>query len=186
MSSYPITSPRGQQMLAYLPRYYETSRVMRSLMQAEGSESDELRRALNETLDQYFISTATWGLDAWETELGVKTDPGKPEDERRSVLKSKVRGVGTVNIGLIQNVAEAYSRGTVEVTDGVQPYTFQIKFIDALGTPPNLDDLKAAMEEIKPAHLDVEYAFRYFMLGEIEAQTIAQLEATYLDQFAWG
>jgi hypothetical protein len=34
-----LTSTRGQAMLGYLPRYYESSRVMKSILQAQGGGS---------------------------------------------------------------------------------------------------------------------------------------------------
>jgi len=61
-------------MLEYLPPYYETSRVIRALMEAEGLELDKLRQALDETLNQFFVNTATFGLNKWEEELGVSTE----------------------------------------------------------------------------------------------------------------
>lgn len=186
MASAQVTSASGNRMLGYLPDYYETSRVMGSILQAQGAELDQLRVSLEETLGQFFVSSATWGLDAWEAELGIAPVPGKPDDQRRAVINGKLRGVGTVTVDLIQSVAEAYERGAVEVTQEAALYQFTIQFIDTVGTPPNLSDVKAAIEEIKPAHLAVVYSFRYLMLSDVEALTIAQLESTMLDQFAWG
>ncbi len=167
MSDYTITSVRGQEMLSYLPRYYETSRVMRSILQAEGAELDKLRQALDEILAQFFVNTATWGLDRWEEELGLSSYAGKPDDQRRSRIMSKLRGYGTITVSLIKNVAESYVYGTVDVIDHPEIYSFTIKFVDPRGIPPNLDDVKAAIEEIKPAHLAVEYQFTYTVWGEL-------------------
>ncbi|TBL71366.1 YmfQ family protein [Paenibacillus thalictri] len=185
MCSFPVTSARGQQMLGYLPGYYETSRVMRSIMQSSGAEMDALRQALDEIAEQFFVRTATWGLDLWEKELGLFTDASKPIGQRRSVIESKLRGVGSVTVKLIQNVAEAYDRGAVEVTAQPEMYRFTVRFVDTLGTPPNLDDLKAAIEEIKPAHLAVEYVFRYFIFDELDSISIS---FDYLDELGltWG
>ncbi len=36
MSDYPIISASGQRMMSYLPRYYESSRVIRALNQIRG------------------------------------------------------------------------------------------------------------------------------------------------------
>ena len=36
-----------------------------------------------------------------------------------------------------------------------------IKFVSVLGIPPNIDDLTAAINEIKPAHLDFSYEYLF-------------------------
>lgn len=173
-------------MQAYLPDYYGDIREMQALLGTEGLEMDGLYLAADDTLDQFFVGTADWGLAMWEEELGIPVDIAKPVDQRRSVVKSKRRGVGKVSASLLERVAEAYDRGRVNVT--VQPALNQltVTFVDTTGFPPNLADVKAAVEETKPAHLQVKYQFRYLMLSEVEQMTIAQLEATMLDKFAWG
>lgn len=172
MSIHSITSTRGQEMATYLPRFYETSKVMKAILQAEGTEFDNLRQAMNEVLDQFFVNTATWGLDLWEQELGIRSSAGKPADQRRAVIKSNIRGIGTVTINLVKNVAESYDGGTVEVIDQPALYQFTVKFVDTRGIPPNLDDLKVAIEAIKPAHLAVKYEFRYLIWDELDAKNL--------------
>lgn len=184
MTEWPITSSAGQRMLTYLPRYYETSRVMRSVMDADGSELDLLQQAFDETLQQLYVQTATWGLDLWEAELGIGTDREKPISQRRSAIISKIRGTGTVTIELIQNVAQAYEHGTVTVKQQPALYQFTVQFVDTLGLPPNLDDLKDAIEDIKPAHLAVQYSFRYLSISEIQGLTIDQIQAHKMTDFS--
>ncbi|MBU5441200.1 YmfQ family protein [Paenibacillus sp. MSJ-34] len=171
MNEFPITSTLGKEMFSYLPQYYETSRVMKANIDTQGAEMDLLRQAFDETLSQYFVRTATWGLNLWERELGLTTDSTKPIEQRRSVVESKLRGVGTVTVALIKSVAEAYDGGTVEVTEQPALYQFTVTFVDTRGIPPNLDDLKAGIDEIKPAHLAVEYEFTYTTWAELRRTT---------------
>jgi hypothetical protein len=166
MSEYPITSTRGQEMLTYLPRYYETSRIMRAILQAEGSELDKLRQALDEILDQFFVRTATWGLDRWEEEVGLPVTPDQPEAERRDKIISRLRGYGTATISMVKQVAEAYDKGAIDVVEDHAAYTVIIQFVDTTGVPPNLDDLKAAVRGVVPAHLEILYEFNYFLWDE--------------------
>jgi len=163
-----LTSERGKVMVSNCPRYYDTSRVFKSNLQASGVELDVLKQGIDEILDQFFVPTATWWLDKWEEELGLESYAGKPIEQRRAQIISKIRGIGTVTIQLIQSVAEAYDGGSVEVEDHPETYSFIVRFIDTRGVPPNLDDLKTAIEEIKPAHLAVEYKFRYLIWDELD------------------
>jgi len=184
---FQMTSLKGREMFSYLPGYYESSRVMQSDMDAKGSELDEFYKALDETLDQFFVRTATWGLDRWEQELGLTTELAKPIEQRRALVESKLRGAGQFSGRLVKNVAEAYDGGTVDVSFQPAEWSFTIKFVDTIGVPPNLDDLKMVIEEIKPAHLKVEYEFSYLLLRDIHGViTLNQMEQIPLSKFAGG
>ncbi|CAM3494384.1 DUF2313 domain-containing protein [Saccharibacillus sp. WB 17] len=167
----PLSS-KGRELFSYLPHYYETSRIMRADAETKGREMDLLYAALNETLDQFFVRTATWGLDIWERELDIAVDPAKPLDQRRSVVESKLRGGGVFSGSMVRNVAAAYDQGEVSVRFKPEQWSFTITFVGTRGLPPNLDDLKAAIEAIKPAHLAVEYAFTYLRWDELDAKNI--------------
>lgn len=162
----------GRQMRSYLPYFYAGSPVMNNLLDCEAEEIGKLQASIDDTLAQLFVDTATWGLKLWEQLCDLPTDTAKPLDQRRSVIKSKLRGVGTVTVELIQNVAEAYDGGKVEVSEQPEQYQFTITFVDTRGIPANLDDLKAAIEEIKPAHLTVRYEFNYLTWDELDAAEI--------------
>jgi hypothetical protein len=184
MSNEAMNSVRGQEMLSFLPGYYGRSRIMRSILDAQGAELDKLWEALDETLRQFYVTTATWGLEGWERELGIPADPEKPVEQRRSVILSKLRGIGSVTPQLLKSVAEAYDGGTVEVYAQPGSYRFTVKFIDTLGVPDNLRDLQAAIEEIKPAHLAVDYEYRYLLIDQVEAMTLDEIQNHKLTDFA--
>ncbi|WP_044479468.1 YmfQ family protein [Paenibacillus antibioticophila] len=187
MSELVIVSPMGKEMFSYLPGYYESSRVIRADMQAKGMELDALYQAVNETLDQFFVRNATWGLDQWERELGIDTDHSKPITQRRALVESKLRGAGQFSGRLVKSVAEAYDGGTVDVSIQPAEWSFMIKFIDTVGIPPNLDDLKAVIEEIKPAHLAVEYEFSYLLIKDVHGiLSLHDIEQLPLSKFAGG
>lgn len=171
-------------MLSYLPSYYETSRVMQAILQAQGTELDKLRQALDETLNQFFVNTATWGLDKWEEELGLPITPEQPLDERRDKIISRIRGYGTATIYLIKSVASSYARGNVDVIEDVAFYKVIVRFIDARGTPPNLEDLKKALRDALPAHLDVIYEFVYCRWEDLLRTTWGAFQGTTWNDLA--
>jgi len=163
MSDYPITSAAGQRMMSYVPKYYETSRAFRALAQVRGVEIDKLRQALDETLNQFFARTATWSLDDWEAELNLAPQPGFTDAERQDRIVSKLRGYGTCTIGLTEQVAEAYDQGAIDAIQDHTIYQVTIKFVDTIGAPTNVDDMKAALREIVPAHLGITFEYRYLI-----------------------
>lgn len=178
-------------MLTYVPQFLRKAKAYKAIISTQGQEFDQLRTSIDDILKQFYVETATeWGLDLWEDMLGLKSYAGKPIEQRRSRIISKLRGMGTVTVSLIKNVVESYVYGTVEMTEQPETYSFTVKFIDTRGIPPNLDDVKAAIEELKPAHLAVEYEFRYLIWDELDAANITwdELDAKELtwDEFETG
>lgn len=154
--------------MSYLPNYYCTSQVTTSITNTQDIELQQFRDKIAAALNQFFIDTSDFTLERWEKELGIPVNNSKPEEYRRSVIISKLRGHGTVTINFIKNTSESYSNGEVEIIEDNLNYSFTIKFVGTKGIPPNLDDLKKTIEEIKPAHLGVDYEFTYTTWGELE------------------
>jgi hypothetical protein len=174
-----MNSVTGQEMVSILPANYDGDNI-RTVLDTKGKEHDAVKEQLLFIIDQIFAASASsWGLDRWEKDLELKTDTSKPDDQRRSRVVSKLRGLGNVTVNLIKNVAESFVYGTVDVIDNPALYTFTIKFIDPLGIPANLDDVKAALEDVKPAHLAVLYEFTFTTYGDLKTwgKTYAELKA---------
>ncbi|WP_082432181.1 YmfQ family protein [Geobacillus sp. Sah69] len=174
-------------MFGYIPREYEDYRESRAIVKTEAAEFEALNAKIADVLAQFFVDTATWGLSHWERICGIPIDESKPVEQRRSVIKSKLRGIGTVTVDLIKNVAEAYYNGEVEVIEQPSLYTVKIKFVGKLGVPPNLADIQNALRGIIPAHLAIDFEFSYLLIKDVHnVMTLSQLEATTLDKFAGG
>jgi hypothetical protein len=174
-----------QAMEDYLPRYYVEFNIAVNILDQEAAEITQLNYDINDVLAQFFIDTATWGLARWESIFGLSTDVTKPIEERRSVIKSRMRGTGTVTIAMIKSVVEAYDQGAVEVTEQPGLYQVTIKFVETIGALPNINDLKRAIREILPAHLEAKYEYRYLLIREIHGvMTINTLQNTKLTDFA--
>lgn len=161
MSSNALRSPRGQAMLGYMPPFYQTSRVMKAVLQAQGGEVDSLLSALKGTLDQFFVRTATWDLDIWERELGLAPGEDLALSERRDRVISRLRGTGTCTFQVLKQVAESYDQGAVMAFQDHAAYTVYIRFVSTRGIPTNLPDLQTAVRAVVPAHLEIVYVFRY-------------------------
>jgi uncharacterized protein YmfQ (DUF2313 family) len=151
----------SNKLIGYLPNYYSTSKVITDITNAQDLELKKFSDKIGQTLNQFFIDTSDFTLERWEKELGLTINNSKPKDYRRSVIKSKIRGHGTVTVKLISNVCESFSSRKAEVIENNSDYSFTIKFVETHGQPPNFEDLKRAIEEIKPAHLGVNYNYEY-------------------------
>lgn len=161
-------------LFSYMPRYYKNSKAIDNINTANSYELTLFKEELNNTLNQFFVDTADFTLERWESELGLVINGELDLDIRKSKIKSKLRGQGTITIKLIKNVAESFANGQVDVIENNADYSFTIKFISTRGIPPNLQDLKNSIEQIKPAHLAVKYEFTYTTWGEVKSLTWAQ------------
>lgn len=172
-----------KQLITYLSLFMRKSKVYQEIFNSAGNQFGLLETNIDDIKNQLSVDTATWGLMIYEKELDIETDLNKPIEDRRSVIKSKMRGTGKVDNLLIKLVADAYTNGDVIVSFNGH---IVVQFVSQIGTPPNLDDLKEVIEEVKPAHLNIDYEFRYLTIGEVSQMTIEELQSTILDKFAGG
>jgi len=165
------------ELIDMLPECYKGSAQVVALQEAFQHWTDALLAARDDLMVQMNVSTATWGLVTWEKALGLTTDASKSNDYRRTRIMSKLRGQGTTTKAMIENVAESFSNGDVIIVEYNDESRFEVKFVGTMGIPPNMDDLTAAIEEIKPAHLAYSYVYVYRTHAVLSGYTHAQLAA---------
>lgn len=170
----------------YLPDVWDKSAEVIALQGAMEPSVAEAWAARDGLLEQLNVETATWGLEYWEKSLGLPVEVGKDAAYRRTRILSKLRGQGTTTVAMIKNVAESFSNGQVDVLEHPAEYRFDVKFTGTIGLPPNMDDLTAAMEEIKPAHLAYGYIIIYRTWAQVKACTWDELRAHTWDEIKGG
>lgn len=164
------------ELIDLLPDYYANSSEVVSLQGAYQHWTDALKAARDDLFAQLNVASATWGLKQWETALGLKTEVSKSYEYRRTRIMSKLRGQGTSTKKMIQNVAESFSNGEVSIIEYNSESRFEVKFTGTIGVPHNMDDLTAAIEEIKPTHLMYSYVYIFRTNAELRGYTHAKLE----------
>ncbi|MDU6304739.1 MAG: putative phage tail protein [Serratia marcescens] len=143
-----------------LPSFYKQSD---SVIDIQGSLEKErciLEENIKKLINDLFVITSE-NIERWEKLVGIKSDVSKTLEFRKTNVIARIRGKGTTTIDLIKNVSISYSNGEVDVIEDNENYKFIVRFVGQKGIPTNLNDLKNAIEEIKPAHLEVEYQFIY-------------------------
>lgn len=163
-------------IINYVPLYYRKDDFMLQLLNSENEELKRFCKSLDETLNQFFVDTATYSLDTYEKELGLTKDPTMTIEQRRERIKAKFRSVGTTTIEMVKNVCNAFIGGKVDVIENSSNYEFTIKFIDILGIPSKIDDLYKVIEDIKPAHLNVKYEFTYNLVKDLVDKNVKVID----------
>ncbi|MDF2984724.1 MAG: hypothetical protein K0R50_234 [Eubacterium sp.] len=155
-------------LIDLLPDYYKKSPEVTELQVAFEHWTEALKTSKTDLFLQFNVNSATSGLTMWERALRLETDVTKPYEFRRTRILSKLRGAGTTTKQMIKNVAESFSNGQVDIIEHNTGSRFVVKFVGTLGIPPNIGDLKAAIDEIKPAHLSFIFEYSYITWNDFE------------------
>ena len=141
--------------------YYQDSPQVSELERVLGEQAGALRVSESDTLAQLWIDTATWGLDLWEQWAGLPVDRTRPYSYRRGRIKAKLRGQGATTAEMLRSVVASfgYDVSLVSVVEHPEEYQFEIVLSDLASVPSDVGGFEAAVNEIKPAHLD--YWFTY-------------------------
>lgn len=151
-----------ERLMRHMPKYYRGILEITLLQKVIEKELETVDLISKDVLNQFFIYTATWSLPIWERIFGLSVgDKTSNIQERRENLISKLRSYGTTTKDMIVRVAKAYTDGEIEVVEDNSNYSFKIKFTSIVGIPQNLENFKAVVNVIKPAHLNFSVEFRY-------------------------
>ena len=139
-------------MMSFIPWYYLESVIMNELMDASGIEFDNVRDAIDDILNQFFVATATWGLDRWEEFLGIATDTSKTIDARRQAIIQKINGNSTVTLDFLTTLVNMYvADGQAFIID--HPETYSIDILHHGGQVLDYTALEKDINTYIPAHI---------------------------------
>lgn len=167
---------------AFVPDFISEIEEIKSVYTVEGEELGLLEKEIKDILNQFRVDTATWGLTIWEKIYGIETDLSLSYEERREIVKAKIRGRGTTTIVMIKNTAEAFSGGEVEIIEHNTDSYFVVKFVGTKGVPSNMSAFCNMLNEIKPAHLNYEFEYTYNILNDLLPFSINDLTKYTLDE----
>lgn len=156
-----------------LPSFYDNY-ITKPIQDSFTVEADLINDKVEKTLEQFFVDSATYGLDKWEKMLGISKNNNDIQT-RRENIKAKMRSRGTTTVSVIKNICEAYSNGIVEVIVNHSDYSFVIDFVGTVGIPRAFAELDKTIEEIKPCHLAHSYKFNYNTHNDLSNYTHEQL-----------
>ncbi|MCC0693374.1 putative phage tail protein [Clostridioides sp. ZZV14-6387] len=148
-------------LIDYLPSF-ANNEIDIQIQEALENELLTLLDEKDDLLDQFFVDTATWGLDDWENLLGIKINYKLDFDTRRSNIKAKIRGRGITTIEVIKAISEAYTKTNVDVEIFSNLFSFTLSFITNNCSYNTILELDKKIEEIKPAHLEHKFEMILF------------------------
>ena len=137
-----------------VPGYHLACAQSRALIETLADASLEVKAALYDVMDQFFVETATWGLDLWEQQVGIETDRGLSHESRRGAIKQKLVASGQTTSEMVRQLAETITGYEARVHIN-QDYSFSLEFLGERTELADIDveELRSVVEQIKPAHL---------------------------------
>ena len=154
-------------MLKKMPAYYKNSKIVKEIIDSIEAECLLLRKQTQLAENQFFVILSDSNIQNHEQDVGLTPDPSADIDTRRGRVLSRLRGTGTVTKTMMKNVAASFVNGDIEIIEYPSRYCFAVKFTSRTGIPYNIEDIKAMVEELKPAHLAVEYIFTYRLWQDV-------------------
>lgn len=149
-------SETEQRMLVHIPEVYAELVDMKAMAQGGAAVLDTLEKNMDDTLNQAFIDTVTWGLEKWEEELDIIPDD-MDFGIRRANIKQKVNAVSPAHSNMIEQEINRYlanPRSEVRAIEGEYAFDIAIMAEDLVAGKQRIVDL---VDKIKPAHLEAVY-----------------------------
>lgn len=148
-----IKSPKGRKFLGYISPIYEQSVIMQAILEAIGTEWDDVDRLTDEVFAQLFPQTATWGIVYWEMLLKIPVNKGLPIEQRRARVLSKMQTRWPVTKARMEQIVRTYSGDKqAYIRQFFNEYRFEVLF--NLAQSIDLKTVNEVVSETKPAHLD--------------------------------
>ncbi|MFN2745839.1 YmfQ family protein [Bacillus sp. z60-18] len=144
-------------MTFYLPPYLTEIREMSEILAAEAPEFEKQNEHIFDVTDQLFVTTATWGLDRWETILNVRREASDGIDIRRARLLTKMSNIPPITSRSIERAVNAFLKhpsAEVRLTAGRYHFLLTVNGEDLQYIPSIIQ----TVDHMKPAHL--AYTFR--------------------------
>ena len=117
--------------------------------------------------------------------MNIAPTAGQSLEDRKSTVTAKWRSVGKVDLTMFQSIADAWKNGELAVS--IEDGKIKLTFVGDYGVPSDIYTLIKALGEVKPAHLPLEYNFKYLLIKEIHGvMNLTQTETQKLSKFAGG
>lgn len=139
-------------ILAYLPKFLQKSPLFKGTNDADSKEHETIRLDLQDLLNQFFIKSATWGLERWEDLVGIKTDTTKSLESRRDAVIAKLQNPESVTETFLTNLINRYIADKAGYIISY-PSEYRIEVLYHGGQVLDYEKLRQSINTYIPAHI---------------------------------
>lgn len=139
--------------LNFLPQFLLNNPDMAELLAAEQKELENFFDYIELMRNQPTISTASIYLSRYEKMFGLSISPALSDTERIGRILAKMNTRTNSTVEAIKVVVSSISGCATDIEEYYDQYMFMIDVMRDNSQVINIEDIKAAVEIIKPAHL---------------------------------
>ena len=138
----------------YLPKFVSQDKEINTLLATESAEHNRQRELLIDILKQFFIHSATWGLDLWEKVFAIYSKPNESYELRRAKIYAKLQSKQISTVQFLTQLASKFFplNADVEIKE-VNPKNLFYLIANYTALDNDYFALRDAIEIYKPAHL---------------------------------
>lgn len=152
-------------MIVRLPDYYRKSRVVKDLYAVIQKLLDRVVEDISAEELRLFITT-TDNFSLHEKDVVLAEISADNETKRARVI-ARLQGNNLLTKAELERLILIYDKTGCTITEDFANYTVNILFGGRTGIPYNLEQIREAVEEVKPAHIKVNYEFLRNTWGDV-------------------
>ena len=138
----------------YLPIFISQDKEIKTLLATESAEHNRQRELLIDILKQFFIHSATWGLDFWEKVFAIYSKPNESYELRRAKIYAKLQSKQISTVEFLTQLASKFFPQSADVKiQEVNPKNLFYLIANYTALDNDYFALRDAIEIYKPAHL---------------------------------
>lgn len=144
-------------MIEKLPYYYRKSKVIEELYTAVQKVLDKISDDISDKDLSLFITTTT-NFTLHEKDVGLTAITADNETKRARVI-ARIQGNNVLTKSALYELIDIYDKTGCTITEDFANYTVTIAFTGRKGKAYNFEQIQSAVEEVKPAHIKIDYVF---------------------------
>ena len=161
----------------YLPKFPPNDPAFAETQRVLSLEHEQYRLKIIDFAKQFHPQTATWGLNVWEEELGLKTDLTEDLELRRSKVMAKLLGASPMTVANTNKLVNLFTDDGKAYVDEL-PTDGTIKIIIP-SLKANLEEMRRSLDEMLPAHL--VYNFQHVIEIDVDEKEDAENADSFAD-----
>ncbi len=144
-------------MIEMLPWYYRKSQVVKDLYDVIAAALERLELDVSELDRDLFIATTT-DFTRHEADVGLASVSADAETKRARVI-TRLQGNNLLTLSELKRIVTDYDKTGCTIEEDYANYTVTIIFSGRKGRPYNFEQIQAAIDVLKPAHIKINYEF---------------------------
>ena len=155
-------------MLNEIPPIMRNDDLLKELFKSIDQVLNALDSRIDVVFNERFVDYATGlGLEYLEARLGITTDSNKSLDQRRALIKARLKSKGKINLAKVDNICESWINGQVDTS--ISGSMINVKFVSVGGIPEGVSDLEKTLLNIIPSHLKINWQYSFMTWDMFES-----------------